>query len=149
MLIRFWFSFTGLKLRWLYLITFLTAGADGSNKWAPTFDLTDLELATEDTWSATGRDSGTGCSVGVLIVCAECWVCWANADIAHNTPETVALEKIRHWASESACCVFMQVSETWYEMGNAATIDDYVVKWIKVRTKIMAEGIFSISILLL
>ena len=96
----------------IYLITFWTAGADGSNKWAPTFDLTDLELATEDTWSATGRDSGTGCSVGVLIVCAECWVCWANADIAHNTPETVALEKIRHLASESACCVFMQVSET-------------------------------------
>jgi len=40
-----------------------------------TLDLTDLELVT---WSATGRDSGTGCSVGVLIV-------WEMADILSIT----------------------------------------------------------------
>ena len=42
------------------------------DKWGYfTLDLTDLELVT---WSATGRDSGTGCSVGVLMV-------WDMADI--------------------------------------------------------------------
>ena len=46
---------------------------------SPTLDLTDLE--DTETWSATGRDSGTGCSVGVLIVC------WVSADIAQNDPE--------------------------------------------------------------
>ena len=32
----------------------------------PTLDLADLGF---ETWSPTGRDSGTGCRVGVLIVC--------------------------------------------------------------------------------
>ena len=47
---------------------------------SPTLDLTDFD--DTETWSATGRDSGTGCNVGVLIVC------WVSADIAQNIPET-------------------------------------------------------------
>ena len=39
------------------------------NKRQPTFDLTDFD-DDDETWSAvTGRDSGTGCNVGVLMVC--------------------------------------------------------------------------------
>ena len=46
----------------------------------PTLDLT-ADLGTEGTWSVvTGRLSGTGCSVGVLMVC------WVTADMAHKPP---------------------------------------------------------------
>ena len=48
-------------------------------------DLTDLETEGTVQWSlesATGRLSGTGCSVGVLMVCC------VRADIAHKLPET-------------------------------------------------------------
>ena len=53
----------------------------------PTLVLTDLDDCAA-TWSPTGNDSGTGCNVGVLMVCVR-------VDIAaQNFPEILELKLI-------------------------------------------------------